>query len=104
MVDLDNVQIRYSLRLMTLLAYDVIFVNVCKKNDLHTEHSLIYTIIQRLIVYLIYVNKNITVSLINWNARTYTQNIVICDVLTSQLQFIGCNEYLISTLLEFTVP
>jgi len=31
MVDLDNVQIRYSLRLMTLLAYDVIFVNVCKK-------------------------------------------------------------------------
>jgi len=50
MVDSGNVKIRYSLRPMTSL--------------------------WRIIIsYLTYVNKNTTVSLMNWNAITYAQNI-----------------------------
>jgi len=69
MVDSEHVEIRYSLRPMTSLwrrHYDVTFVNVCKEGPPDRTQP-IHSIIQLIIIsYLTYVNKNITVLLMNW--------------------------------------
>jgi len=68
-VDSDNVEIRYSLRLMTSLWRHICIRFYITTSRQNTAYSLI------IISYLTHVNNSITVLLMNWNVITYSQNI-----------------------------